>query len=118
MVIPIRDEGIQNNFAAMKNQLAQVAGVSGVSALSNFPWAKGFYDFNTTINNNGILSESSVYTLLVEEDFISTMGMKMAQGRAFSKDYGKDATTAFIINEAAAKKFGISSTTGVKFNMP
>ncbi len=117
MVIPIRDEAMQNNFAAVKNKLSQVAGVSNVSALSNFPWTKGFYDFNTTINNNGKLIESNAYTLLVEEDFISTLDMKMAQGRAFSKDYGKDATTAFIINQAAAKKFGISSTTGVKFNM-
>ncbi len=97
--------------------MSQVAGVSSVSALSNFPWVKGFYDFNTAINNNGKLSESNAYTLLVEEDFISTMGMKMAQGRAFSKNYGKDATNAFIINEAAAKKFGINSTTGIKFTM-
>ncbi|MFN2440950.1 MAG: hypothetical protein ABR503_17225, partial [Chitinophagaceae bacterium] len=117
LVIPIRDESIQNNFAAMKNKLSQVAGVSTVSALSNFPWTKGFYDFNTTINNNGKLVKSNAYTLLVEEDFISTMGMKMAQGRGFSKDYGKDATTAFIINEAAAKKFGINTVTNVKLNM-
>jgi putative ABC transport system permease protein len=117
LVIPIRDEAIQDNFAALKNKLSQVAGVSTVSALSNFPWSKGFYDFNTAINNNGKLIESNAYTLLVEEDFISTMGMKMVQGRAFSKDYGKDAATAFIINEAAAKKFGISSANGVKFNM-
>jgi putative ABC transport system permease protein len=117
LVIPIRDEVIQNDFVAMKNRLSQVAGVLNVSAISNFPWAKGFYDFNTAINNNGKLIESNAFTLLVEEDFISTMGMKMAEGRSFSKDYGSDGATAFIINETAAKKFGITSSAGVKLTM-
>jgi putative ABC transport system permease protein len=116
LVVPI-DESMQQNYEAIKNSLSGISGVSKVSALSNFPWVKGFYDFKTLVQNEGKLMESNAYTLLVDHDFIGTMGMKMTTGRAFSKGHGKDAAEAFIINETAAKKFGISSVENVKVIM-
>ncbi|MFZ1799213.1 MAG: ABC transporter permease [Chitinophagaceae bacterium] len=41
----------------------------------------------------------------VDENYIPTLGMKMAQGRNFSKDFTTD-TSAIIINEAFAKLIG------------
>lgn len=41
----------------------------------------------------------------VDEQYIPTMGMRIATGRNFSKDYATD-STAMIINETAAKSFG------------
>jgi len=117
LIIPIRDEKIQENLKAIKNELNRVSGVMGVSAISNFPWAKGFYDFNTTINYKGKITESNAYTLLVENDLLSTMGMQMKTGRSFSKELSMDDSTAFIMNETAAKKFGIDSYQGVKLIM-
>lgn len=43
---------------------------------------------------------------IVNEDYIPTLGMHIAQGRNFSKNYGTD-TSAAIINETAAKAWGI-----------
>ena len=117
LVIPIRDEKMQENFKAVKSEIAKVSGVSGVTAISNFPWAKGFYDFNTTLNHKGTITESNAYTLLVDNDFISTMGMQMKDGRPFSADFKTDDSIAFIINETAARKFGVDSYRGVKVEM-
>jgi len=44
-------------------------------------------------------------------DFIETMGMKMASGRSFSKEYGED-NTRIIFNEAAIKAMGIKNPVG------
>ena len=41
----------------------------------------------------------------VDYDYISTLGMEMAEGRNFSKEFGTD-STAVILNETAAKAFG------------
>ena len=41
----------------------------------------------------------------VDEQYIPTLGMQMASGRNFSKDYATD-STGMIINETAAKAFG------------
>jgi putative ABC transport system permease protein len=43
----------------------------------------------------------------VDAHYLPTLGMQLVQGRNFSPDYGTD-TTAIIINEAAARLFGIS----------
>ncbi len=117
MIIPIRDDSIQNNFTAAKEQFLRVPGVTSVSAISNFPWDRGYYNFITTISGQGKSIEADLQTLLVEEDFISTMQMEMLDGRPFSKDFGSDASNAFILNEAAAKKFNVQSLDGLRINM-
>ncbi|MEL7427079.1 MAG: ABC transporter permease, partial [Bacteroidota bacterium] len=117
MIIPIRDDSIQNKFRLAKELLLGVPGVSSVSAISNFPWDRGYYNFQSTISGQGKLIDANLQTLLVEEDFISTMNMEMMDGRSFSKDFGSDGSNAFILNEAAAIKFGIKDLDGLRINM-
>jgi putative ABC transport system permease protein len=117
LVLPVRNENIQENFSVLKNKLLKIKEVQDVSAISNFPWEKGFYDFETTINNNGNVIKANAQTLLVEENIISTLSMEMIKGRGFSKDYLSDSEMAFIMNETAATEYGISDPKGVKIVM-
>ncbi len=43
--------------------------------------------------------------MMVDYQYIPTLGMQLAAGRNFSKEYGAD-STAIIINETAARVFG------------
>jgi putative ABC transport system permease protein len=43
---------------------------------------------------------------IVDEDFIDTYKIEMAQGRYFSKEFPTDPEDAIIVNEAAVKKLG------------
>ena len=117
LVIPIRDDSIQNNFNTAKELFLSVPGVTSVSAISNFPWERGYYNFKSTITGQGKSIEADLQTLLVEEDFIKTMGMQMLDGRSFSKHFGSDANTSFILNEAAASKFNLRGSSGLRINM-
>ncbi len=45
--------------------------------------------------------------MIADYNFASVYGIQMAKGRFYSKDYGTD-TTAIVINESAAKEFGIA----------
>ncbi|MGW8121019.1 ABC transporter permease [Roseivirga echinicomitans] len=47
----------------------------------------------------------------VDDAYIDVFGMKMKQGRFFSKEFGAD-STAVVINETAAKNFGIETLDG------
>lgn len=117
MVIPIRWEEMQNDFDAYKNQFTSIPGVKSVSAISNFPWESGFHDFPSTISGQGKSVEANLPTLLVDPDFIQTMGMQMVKGRPFSSERVADAAGAFILNEAAAKKMGVTDLEGLKLEM-
>ncbi|MGH7600956.1 MAG: ABC transporter permease, partial [bacterium] len=117
VVISIRDEAVQNNFAAVKNNLLAQTGVAQVSAISNFPWAQGYYDF--FIHAEGMSPETKLNmpTLLVEQDFIRALDMQIIAGRDFAKEHSTDAQEAFILNEAAVKKLGWKSAIDKKLKM-
>ncbi len=117
VVISIRDEAVQQNFAAVKNSLLAQTGVAQVSAISNFPWVQGYYDF--FIHAEGMSPETKLNmpTLLVEQDFIRALDMEIVAGRDFAKGRSTDAQEAFILNEAAAKKLGWKSAIDKKIKM-
>lgn len=49
---------------------------------------------------------------VVDEDYLSTMGMTMVAGRAFSRDVPSDRNRAVIVNEALVRAFGITDPVG------
>lgn len=116
VVLPVRDESIQKNFRTLKNKLLQKKNIQHVSAISNFPWEKGYYDFQTLIKSDGNEIKANAYTLLIDEDFVQTLDMKMDKGRGFSGKFRTD-STAFVMNETAANLYGIKDQNGVVIEM-
>jgi len=60
-------------------------------------------------------SSTSVQNWTVDYDYITTLGMKLAAGRNFSKSNPTD-TSAVIINQAAAKQFGWEKSPGKRLD--
>jgi putative ABC transport system permease protein len=54
----------------------------------------------------------------VDEDYQRTLGLKMAEGRFFSRDFPGDLAKGWVINEAAVKAMGMTSSLGQKLSMP
>jgi len=52
----------------------------------------------------------------VDYDYIETVGIELAEGRSFSKEYGTDQTEAFIVNEEVAKLMEKESVVGERFS--
>jgi len=57
--------------------------------------------------------QQGMQTVWTDFGFIETMGFEMAAGRSFSRDFPADATTAFILNEAAVKEIGWTNETAI-----
>jgi len=117
VVIPIRDETVQQNFDAVKNSFLAQTGVAQVTTISNFPWERGYYDFFIHVEGMSPATRFNMPTLLVDHDFIHTFGMEIVAGREFSREYAADAQEAFILNEAAVKKLGLDSAVDKKIKM-
>lgn len=49
----------------------------------------------------------------VDDNFMSTLGLELAEGRFFSKEFPSD-STAIVINETAVRKFGLDNPVGSK----
>ena len=109
VVIPVRDEVIQNNFETVKNSLLSHSDVLSAAALSNFPWKSGFYGFPGHADGMPEDIEMNLPILLVDHDFVKTFEMEILNGRDFSKDFSTDRSHAVIVNETAVESFGWDS---------
>lgn len=62
--------------------------------------------------NRGSNLTTSIQNWIVDYDYIDTLGMNIAQGRDFSREFSTDDAEAAIINQAAAKQFNWDKPVG------
>lgn len=55
---------------------------------------------------------SAMVVARVDHDYLDTYGMKMVEGRFYSRDFPSDTSDAFVINQAAARVFGWTDKCG------
>ncbi|QHT67037.1 FtsX-like permease family protein [Rhodocytophaga rosea] len=105
----VNNKQFSQKFDVFRNQVLQYPNVRHFASTDVVPGMEDMY------SDNGIKREGSedislsMFSLIwADYDFISTYGIKLLAGRAFSKDFSTDKEGA-IINEAAAKALGFAS---------
>ncbi len=117
LAIPVRDEQVQNNYFAVKQELLRQPGVRNISTISNFPWQGDFYDFPTKISGHGMDQNINLPTLLVDRDFLQTMRIPIIEGENFLDDVGYNREPTFILNEAARKHLDLNDFSQYRISM-
>ncbi|MDF2516846.1 MAG: transporter permease [Sphingobacterium sp.] len=103
------DEKVNNNLEAIKNTLAKDKDVLSVTASRTVPGAF-FPNAGTEImSTDGKMTNFAPSLYEVDIDFIPNMDIKMAAGRAYSRDFPADSAHSLVINESAAKLWGYSN---------
>ena len=90
--------GIPNAFKDELKEFPDVVRVAGAETLPGFP-------FRNQVVTPEQWKDITLNFNACDYDFLETLGMRMAQGRFFSREFGAD-TSAIVINEAAAKLLG------------
>ena len=110
LIVIRRSDSFFRQREAFRDQLLQIPGVENVGFSRAVP--------GTTFNNNAFLldddPEKNTYLInqtQVSFDFAQTLGVELADGRFFSREYGED-STAILINEAAVKSLGLTDPVG------
>lgn len=105
VMLPVRGTAITNKYHAFKNKLLAESSIVGVSSVSE-PIGREVQFMSFAVD--GQPETKFVKILNVTYDFVKTMGLQMAYGRDFSREYPTDSSSGFVINEAAARAFGWS----------
>ncbi len=108
-------QALQTRVDAFKEEVKKVPGVINIASSTAVPGR------NNNLNGYGIEGRKDESFLLqtswVDYDYIDTYGMTLVKGRNFDKSFTSD-KDACIINESAAKNFGITDITNTRFLLP
>jgi putative ABC transport system permease protein len=110
LIIIRRPDAFFRQLEPFRNQLLQIPGVEKVAYSRQVP--------GTNFNNNAFFNdedpEKKTYLLQqaqVSLDFPEALGVKLVEGRSFSREFNTD-SVAVMINEAAVKSLGLKDPVG------
>lgn len=108
--------GIEAHFDTFRDRLLRNPSVTAV-ARGNLPLeaVTGTYRWSWPGKDPKI--ELKIHPMRVDFDYVETLKLRVIEGRTFSSEYGTDAETAFMINEAAARAMGVESPIGKRFSL-
>jgi putative ABC transport system permease protein len=104
----------REKFDVLKQNLLRNADIVSI-ATSSGKWLSEQFHISFTDEING--SEKTFYAMAVDPDFINTIGLKIIKGRDFSRELETDKYRSVIINETAAKNFGLDEPLGLEIKM-
>jgi putative ABC transport system permease protein len=115
MLVINRVEALGQKIEAFKNSVKEIPGVVNIASSTAVPGR------NNNLNGYGIEGRKDesflIQTDWVDYDFIKTYGIKLVEGRDFDKSFTTD-ENACIINESAAKNFGITDIANTRILLP
>lgn len=110
LIVVKRADSFFRQREAFRDQVLQIPGVENAGFSRAVP--------GTNFNNNAFLLEDDPdkNTYLINQtqasfDFAQALGVELAEGRFFSREYGED-STSILINEAAVKSMGLTDPVG------
>ncbi|MEM8964887.1 MAG: ABC transporter permease [Bacteroidota bacterium] len=111
VIYTYREGTLHDQYEAYKQQLLQQPGILAVTSSSQSPLRIGRSTGNVQWDKKQQDDDMEFMIVNAEYDFVSTMGMRLKDGRYFSRDFSTD-TTNYVINEAAAKAMGMTDPVG------
>ena len=111
VIMETHDKSVRRNIQAIKETLRQYAGIVSVSTSHLLP---NNIDEHTTARWPGAQSDEmfSIYYNMADYDFVDLYGIKLVQGRNFSREFPADEKGAFLVNETAVKRGGWAAPIG------
>ncbi len=106
LIVTLRTADVIDKVPIIKKELLKNSSILGVS-LSNDILGR-IKDVSTMAieNKDGVVENTNVGRMWVGNDFIDVMGIKLKEGRGFSKRLSTDVRDDYIVNETMVKKMG------------
>jgi putative ABC transport system permease protein len=117
LVVEIRDRNMRKSLDSIKAEIHKVPGVLSVSSTSLVPGQEP--SVQPFIPEGYTEKQAQLMEIFwVDHDFFPTLGMEIVEGRNFSLEFGTDSSSAVIINETAARRYGWENPIGKTIRAP
>jgi len=115
LIIRMQDQ-LKRNYEIAKNNLLLIPEISSIST-SQSPLT--IWQTSDSPDWDG-KQPDNIFDMgmnFVDYDFDETMGVEVIDGRFLNKEYSRDVTNGFVINEAAVKAMELSNPVGTKMSV-
>jgi len=110
-IVCVQTKGdISNKYEAFKNEILQRGSILSVSRSSNME--EDGISSTEGVKWPGKQEKFKTWVLYVDDEFDETYGIKMNDGRFYSRDFASDITSGFVINQTAANEMGFENPIG------
>jgi len=116
LAVRLRSPDVVRNIEGVKREFLRNPDIVAAAAASSPPGIQA--DVRSYAPEGFDGNKIVVRTLFVDHDLIPAFGMTVAAGRAFSREFSTDASTALVINRTAQIRFGWTEAVGktIAFN--
>jgi len=111
----LSDRSIREKADVLQDRLRQARAVESVGTANASPGERIGKAVIQVEVNDGAFDDRGVDIYGANFDFVRTMGMKIVEGRDFSRNVASDTTYAVLINEAMVKRMGWKDALGKRF---
>jgi len=118
IVLKLRGEEALGKYETLKSAILQNAEIASIGGARN-SLDGGFGSTSVVIPaGEGVEPERfDTYTYPVHYNFFETLNMKFVSGRSFKEEFTSDSVNTLILNEAAAKQFGLKNAVGKQIRL-
>jgi putative ABC transport system permease protein len=109
IIIPLRTTTAKEIYPALKTALLANTSVSSAGASIYYPGIANVMDWLLYKQGNASDQTKTVFMNRVDDSYLQTIGVKLAAGRLFSRNFPGDTANRIILNEQAVKDFGFAS---------
>jgi putative ABC transport system permease protein len=110
--VPTQDSTVTQRLQLIKNEFLQNPSITKVAGTSSVPGTP-FGQLLHFVQNGSAKEERPLNTMVVDEDLLSMLEIKVLKGRGFAKEFPSDKERGFIVNEAAVRSFGWKNPLGM-----
>ncbi len=110
VLVPL-DFASNDQYRTIKTELLKETDIVGVTA-SGQRIGNNFHQWGFKFQSDTAVMQVAVSNVNVDFDFFEVYGIKMKEGRPFSKAYSTDPEFGFIVNEALVEEFGLKNPLG------
>jgi putative ABC transport system permease protein len=106
MVVPLRGADLIETLPALRNELATNPNIIATTTAQNIPGGQVGLGAVNVESELGTMELQSLNLMNVGEDFMSTMGIQVVEGRDFSQKFLTDVGVSMVVNQTFVEQMG------------
>jgi len=104
LLLTLNDTTVFNNANAFREEIERHPAVVETGFSFTAPGRNHGKQVMMAEDSNGEMQEMTFNNIIVDYDYLNVMGMTLAQGRFYDREFGSDQANAVVVNEALVRE--------------